>query len=81
MRLGNTFESVLGERLEQFKSLEQRLKDVGATCVRLTGSGSAVVGLLQSGRAGAEAVRRFQGMEALYLVRSMRRGAKLTVRS
>lgn len=81
MRLGNTFESVLGERRKAFTALKERLEDVGATCVRLTGSGSAVVGLLPNGRAGAAAVRRFQGMEALYLVRSMRRGVRLTVRS
>ena len=81
MRLGNTFESVLGERRREFNALAKRLEDVGATSVRMTGSGSAVVGLLPDGRAGTEAVRRFQGTEALYLVRSMGRGLKLNGRS
>jgi 4-diphosphocytidyl-2-C-methyl-D-erythritol kinase len=81
MRLGNTFESVLGERRAEFEALRRRLEDAGATCVRLSGSGSAVVGLLPDGSAGAAAVRRYQGKEALYLVRSMGRGSKLISRS
>ena len=81
MRLGNTFESVLGERHREFAALRGHLENVGATCVRLTGSGSAVVGLLPEGRAGAAAVRRFRGMEALYFVRSTGRGVKLVIRS
>jgi 4-diphosphocytidyl-2-C-methyl-D-erythritol kinase len=81
MRLGNTFESALGERRKEFNALVGRLEDVGASFVRMTGSGSAVVGLLPDGRAGAGAVRRFQGTETLYLVRSMGRGLKLIGRS
>lgn len=81
MQLGNTFESVLGGRRKDFDALARRLEDAGASFVRMTGSGSAVVGLLPDGRGGADAVRRFQGTETLYLVRSMGRGLKLIGRS
>ena len=81
MRLGNTFESVLGRRQVAFTALKERLEAAGATFVHMTGSGSAVVGLLPDGRAGTDAVRRFQGTEALYLVHSMGRGLKLNGRS
>lgn len=81
MRLGNTFESALGIRQAAFIALKERLEAAGATSVHMTGSGSAVVGLLPEGRAGTDAVRRFQGTEALYLVRSMGRGLKLNGRS
>ena len=81
MRLGNIFESVLGDRRREFEVLVKHLADVGASSVCMTGSGSAVVGLLPDGRAGADAVRRFKGTEALYLVRSVGRGLKLIGRS
>jgi 4-diphosphocytidyl-2-C-methyl-D-erythritol kinase len=81
MRLGNTFESVLGGRRKEFEALRRRLEDAGVTRTRLTGSGSAVVGLLPEGRVSAAAVRRYQGTEVLYLVRSMGRGWKLISRS
>ena len=81
IQLGNTFESVLGDRRNEFLSLAKRLEAAGAASVRMTGSGSAVFGLLPEGRAGDAAVRRFQGMEALYLVRSVGRGLKLIGRS
>jgi 4-diphosphocytidyl-2-C-methyl-D-erythritol kinase len=81
MRLGNTFESVLGDRQRDFKALVNRLTDTGIRLIRMTGSGSAVVGLLPEGHAGTEVVRRFQGTEALYLVRSVGRGLKLVGRS
>ncbi len=81
MRLGNTFESAMGIRQAAFIALKERLEAAGATSVHMTGSGSAVVGLLPEGRAGTDAVRRFQGTEALYLVRSMGRGLKLNGRS
>ena len=81
MRLGNSFESVLGGRSKEFDALVNRLEDAGASSIRMTGSGSAVVALLPDGCAGADVVRRFQGTEALYLVRSMGRGLKLIGRS
>lgn len=81
MRLGNTFESALGIRQAAFIALKERLEAAGATSVHMTGSGSAVVGMLPEGRAGTDAVRRFHGKEALYLVRSMGRGLKLNGRS
>lgn len=81
LRLGNTFETALGRRRGTFDRLKRRLEDAGATDVHLTGSGSAVVGLLPDGHAGAEVVRRFQGTEALYVVRSRGHGLKLIGRS
>ena len=81
MLLGNSFETVLGERRMEFQSLQRRLQNVGATSIRMTGSGSAVVGLLPDGCTGPSVVRRYQGTEALYLVRSRGRGLKLIIRS
>jgi 4-diphosphocytidyl-2-C-methyl-D-erythritol kinase len=76
LRLGNTFEEVLGNRRRDFLSLCERLKHAGTSEPRLTGSGSAVFGILSKGSPSATAVRRFSGSEALYLVRSARAGAR-----
>src|SRR5439155_9937777 len=46
MRLGNTFEKVLGNRRSDFDVLCERLRRAGAIAVRMTGSGSAVVAVL-----------------------------------
>jgi 4-diphosphocytidyl-2-C-methyl-D-erythritol kinase len=77
LRIGNDFETVLGGRTRAFEALRGRLRDAGATGVRMTGSGSAVAGLLPSGRTAVSALRSFDGTEALFLVRSMGRGLKL----
>jgi 4-diphosphocytidyl-2-C-methyl-D-erythritol kinase len=76
LRLGNTFEEVLGKRRRDFLSLCERLKHAGAQEPRLTGSGSAVFGILPNGTSSETAVRRFTGNESLYLVRSARAGAR-----
>jgi len=81
MQFGNTFESVLGRRRREFEALRRRLEDVGAIAVRMTGSGSAVVGLLPNRREAPAAVRRFEGQEALFLVHSRGRGLKLITSS
>jgi len=81
MHLGNSFEAALGHHREKFLSLQRRLKDAGARTVRLTGSGSAVLGLLPNAARPAEVMRRFQGDEALYLVRSVSRGFRFVTRS
>jgi 4-diphosphocytidyl-2-C-methyl-D-erythritol kinase len=81
MRLGNSFEAVLGSRSRDLDRIRRRLEDAGATSVRMTGSGSAIVGLLPPGRVARTAVRRYEGQEALYLVRSRGRGLKLITSS
>ncbi len=81
MRMGNTFESVLGSRRRDFDRVRAALEDAGATAVRMTGSGSAVVGVLPHGCPSTTAVRRYQGREALYLVRSAQRGTRIITRA
>lgn len=75
-RLGNTFEEVLGERRSEFLSLCARLRHAGAEGPQLTGSGSAVFGLVPAGLPGRRVVERFTGDEAIFLIRS--RGTGLT---
>ena len=74
--LGNTLERVLGERREDFLSLRARLRAAGLSNVAMTGSGSAVFGLLEPGSSPARIARRFNGSESLYAVRSMRAGLR-----
>ena len=76
MRLGNTFEKVLGNRRSDFRSLCERLRRAGAIVTRLTGSGSAVVAVLGPGSPIHEVVGRFAGSERLYAVRSARSGLR-----
>jgi 4-diphosphocytidyl-2-C-methyl-D-erythritol kinase len=74
LRLGNSFEEVLGPRMPDFVDLCARLREAGVREPHLTGSGSAVFGLLE-GRAFARCFfDRFRGSEALYVVRSAGRG-------
>jgi 4-diphosphocytidyl-2-C-methyl-D-erythritol kinase len=73
-RLGNTFEEVLGERRSGFHSLCARLRRAGAEEAHLTGSGSAVFGIIPAGLPGTRVVERFSGDERIYLVRSKGRG-------
>lgn len=72
VRLGNTFEKVLGNRRSDFDSLCERLRLAGAVAPRLTGSGSAVFGILGPGTSAQEVVRRFTGSETVFVVRSAR---------
>jgi len=81
LRLGNTFEKVLGSRQGDFVSLCERLRAAGASQIRMTGSGSAVFGVLPSYSPAEEVVGRFAGSEPLYLARSARAGLKLRVLS
>ena len=74
--LGNTFERVLGNRHKDFVSLRARLREAGLTCVAMTGSGSAVFGLIDAGISWARVAQRFKGSETLYAVRSMRAGLR-----
>jgi 4-diphosphocytidyl-2-C-methyl-D-erythritol kinase len=77
LRLGNTFEEVLGDRRSDFRSLSARLRRAGALATRMTGSGSAVFGILGPGTSAPEVVSRFTGNEPLYAVRSTGSGLRL----
>jgi hypothetical protein len=72
LRLGNTFERALGHRHSDFLSLCERLRAAGVPRPRLTGSGSAVFGILDPGRTVKSILAGFVGRERLYVVRSRR---------
>ena len=74
LRLGNTFELALGARTADFHSLCARLRAAGLSGPTMTGSGSAVFGILAPGFPAARFARRFMGAEKLYFVRSMKSG-------
>jgi 4-diphosphocytidyl-2-C-methyl-D-erythritol kinase len=74
LRLGNTFEALLGRRRRAFENLRARLREAGARDVCLTGSGSAVFGVLEPGHSVRTVIDRFTGDECLYVVRSARSG-------
>jgi 4-diphosphocytidyl-2-C-methyl-D-erythritol kinase len=75
--LGNSFESVLGRRERDFVSLCARLERAGVQDCRMTGSGSAVFGLLAARTPIAGLLASFEGEEALYEARSTQRGMML----
>ncbi len=77
LRLGNTFEQVLGPRREEFESLCARMRAAGLREPRLTGSGSAVFGLVPEGVRTQELVDRISGNEPLYAVSSRGSGLRL----
>jgi 4-diphosphocytidyl-2-C-methyl-D-erythritol kinase len=72
--LGNTFELALGARTADFHSLCARLRAAGLSGPTMTGSGSAVFGILAPGFPAARFARRFKGAEELFFVRSLRSG-------
>jgi 4-diphosphocytidyl-2-C-methyl-D-erythritol kinase len=72
--LGNSFEEVLGSRMPDFVDLRARMREAGVREPHLTGSGSAVFGLLGAGVAARRVLGRFAGSESLYVVRSAGRG-------
>lgn len=76
IRLGNTFEAVLGKQRSEFLSLCARLRRAGAKGPHLTGSGSGVFAVVPAGVPAWRIVERFDGDEAIYVVRS--RGTSLT---
>ena len=77
MRLGNSFEEVLGSRTGDFLSIRERLLAAGAAEVRMTGSGSAVFGILEPGTSVKEVAGRFTGGETLFAVRAVGSGWRL----
>lgn len=76
LRLGNVFEDVLGSRRSMFLSLRARLERAGIERPHMTGSGSAVFGLMPDGIPAGRILDRFVGNEAIYVIRS--RGTSLT---
>jgi 4-diphosphocytidyl-2-C-methyl-D-erythritol kinase len=79
LRLGNTFESVLGNRKGDFLSLSTRMRNAGLWSPRMTGSGSAVLGILPPAFHLASVLTRFEGDEGIYAVKSMPSGLRVTV--
>ena len=77
LNLGNSFEEVLGRRRSDFLSLCERFREAGVNDVRMTGSGSAVFGVLEPGVSAERVAGRFNGSESLYIVRSTRSGLGL----
>lgn len=75
-RLGNSFEEVPGKYRSGFLSLCARLREAGVEAPHMTGSGSAVFGIIPIGRTGKQVLERFTGPETIHLVRS--RGAGLS---
>jgi 4-diphosphocytidyl-2-C-methyl-D-erythritol kinase len=80
-RRGNRFEALLGRRRRDLEALCARLRAAGLLEPHLTGSGSAVFGIVPRGASVREIVARFQGDEPLYAVRSVGRGLRLRIRA
>jgi len=78
LRVGNTFERVLGSHTRAFGSLVQRLQASGLVEPRMTGSGSAVFALLPKHVSSVRVASAFRGPERLFLVRSMRSATRVT---
>lgn len=78
---GNSFENVLGSHRAEFEALCRRLRVAGVEGPRLTGSGSAVFGLIPPHGSASRIVARFAGGEALYVVRSRRTGVRIAAQS
>jgi 4-diphosphocytidyl-2-C-methyl-D-erythritol kinase len=76
LRLGNTFEHVLGVRRAEFDALRRRMRAAGLLRPHLTGSGSAVFALVAPGVRVTQVVDRFVGGERLFVVRSTGRGLR-----
>jgi 4-diphosphocytidyl-2-C-methyl-D-erythritol kinase len=74
LRVGNSFEEVLGARLPSFVDLCARLREAGVRDPHMTGSGSAVFGVLGPRSSSRRVLDRFTGNETLYVVRSAGRG-------
>jgi 4-diphosphocytidyl-2-C-methyl-D-erythritol kinase len=78
-RLGNTFELALGNRGRDLASLQRRMSAAGLDAPRMTGSGSAVFGILPARTSAKTVLGRFVGDERLYVVRSASTGARIAV--
>jgi 4-diphosphocytidyl-2-C-methyl-D-erythritol kinase len=81
LRSGNSFEAVLGSRMPSFVCLCSRLREIGVRDPHLTGSGSAVFGVLEPRVSSRKVLDRFVGDETLYVVRSAGRGLVISRQS
>jgi 4-diphosphocytidyl-2-C-methyl-D-erythritol kinase len=79
VRLGNAFENVLEDRSRAFASLCGRLRACGLEHPRLTGSGSAVFGIVPARITFDRVVSSFTGNERLFTVRSRSTSMQLTM--
>jgi 4-diphosphocytidyl-2-C-methyl-D-erythritol kinase len=77
VRRGNRFEQLLGKRRRELESLRARLRAAGLIEPHLTGSGSAVFGIVPPGASVRGIVGRFEGDEPLFAVRSVGRGLRV----
>jgi 4-diphosphocytidyl-2-C-methyl-D-erythritol kinase len=78
-RFGNTFELALGNRKTHLDSLRARLRRAGLAAPRMTGSGSAVFGILPAKVSTKIVIGRFVGDERLYGVRSASTSTRIAV--
>jgi 4-diphosphocytidyl-2-C-methyl-D-erythritol kinase len=78
LALGNTMEAALGSRRSDFLSLCSRMNAAGVSNARMTGSGSAVFGILGPGLSAKTVAHRLAGNERIYSVCSTRAGLRLT---
>ncbi len=76
-RLGNTFERVLGRQEGDFEALRARMRAAGLPDPHLTGSGSAVFGIVPAGSRARAIADRLAGTERVFTVRSAGRGLVL----
>lgn len=79
LRLGNTFELALGYRRTEFDSLVERLRSTGLRNPRMTGSGSAVFGILRRGQSVKSIINSLEGDERLHVVDSAGSSMRITV--
>lgn len=79
LRMGNSFEAVLGARQSDHDQLRARLFAAGAAAVRMTGSGSALFAIPGSDASATDVAGRFAGDEMLFIVRSTQAGVRLKV--
>jgi 4-diphosphocytidyl-2-C-methyl-D-erythritol kinase len=77
IRLGNDFEKVLMHRRQDFEELLAGLGTAGLLEPHLTGSGSAVFGVVPKGASVRAIAGRFPGREPLYQVRSTVKGLRI----
>lgn len=78
VRLGNDFEKVLLHRRQDFEDLLAGLGTAGLLEPHLTGSGSAVFGVVPEGVPVRAIAGRFPGREPLYQVRSTGKGLRIS---
>ena len=77
LRMGNSFEEALGTRRQSFVGICTRLSEAGVRDPHLTGSGSAVFGVLGPRLSARKVLDRFAGNETLYIVRSTGSGLRI----